>query len=510
MKRDLCVVSLAAGLSLAGRFVAATRLEVFQDEALYWWGAQARPLSFSPHPPAAYLMVRLGTMVFGNTLLGLRAGSLVWGTAAIVLAYALGRDLYGARAGVWAAGFMAASPIFAAAGAATTPDGLLTALWLLFVWATWRSAAGGGAGWWGLGALALAAGLYTKYMMVLAPPALLLALCGSPQGRRALRTPGPWAALAVGVSLFAAQFLRWNVAHGWASLRYHLESRHAWSLSWKSGGQYVLGHLGALSPLLCALVIGALVCEARAWRRGNPRAAWVLAFGAMPILFFLPPSVFTASSLLRVQWDLVGYAVGTIAAGALMAGWGQGPPGRRWLRPLGIGALALAGMLTGATLVGLVYPTATEALGIRPLTLRRLGWRQLAARVQDVKRETAADFVVTDSFRTALSLGYYSGQRDGIYTLLDSASKRYGLNEALRSWRMDESHMVKERLGQSGLYVEEHTCVRRCNCGQEPERIGQFFRQVSRVEALPVFLEERVLRCFRIYRVVELRPNVQP
>ena len=46
------LAAILAG-SLALRLAAAVPLDLFQDEALYWWGAGKPELSFCPRPPGA-------------------------------------------------------------------------------------------------------------------------------------------------------------------------------------------------------------------------------------------------------------------------------------------------------------------------------------------------------------------------------------------------------------------------------------------------------------------------
>jgi len=214
--------------------------------------------------------VRLGLAVLGVGVLGLRLGSLLCGTAAIIVAYLLARDLYGARVGVWAAALLASCPLVFALGTVTTPDAFLLPLWLVFMWTLWRAANGWGTFWWLAAGVVLAAGLYAKHIMALAVPCALLALCASPRGRATLGRPCPWVALGVGMACFLPVFVAWNWQHGWATLRFHLAARHDWSFSLKTCARYVLGHAGALSPVLYVGVLASLVAAGRAWWRSGP------------------------------------------------------------------------------------------------------------------------------------------------------------------------------------------------------------------------------------------------
>jgi len=127
--REWALVAALAAVSLAVRAVLAARVGIFQDEALYWWLAHDPEFSFCPHPPATPLVVLVGGWVFGHGTVGLRAGSLFFGTLTVVLAALLGRDLYGRKAAVWAAALLAICPLAVAVGCVATPDATLACLW---------------------------------------------------------------------------------------------------------------------------------------------------------------------------------------------------------------------------------------------------------------------------------------------------------------------------------------------------------------------------------------------
>lgn len=492
------LTAILAG-SLALRLAAALPLAPFQDEALYWWGARSAEPSFCPHPPGAYLLVWAGTQVFGDSLLGLRVGTLACGTAAVLLAYLMGRELHGPAAGLWAAAMFAFCPAMAGAGAVASPDSLIIFLWLLCAWAVWRGISRPSAGWWGLAGLALAAGLYTKYMMVLALPGAFLALCASAQGRRALRTPWPWAAAAGGLALFLPVFIASEWTHGWPAVRYHLLSRHQWSPSWQRVAYYAATAAAAYSPLLWVGTLATLAAAARVAWRGEARAGWLAGFGLVPIAFFLLPRIVTKHSMIQVQWDAFAYAVGLVALGGTVAGAAHGRAGGRWRRGLGAAALAVAGLSAAAVLVGLLVPKAPLALGLRPPGLQRVGWRELAARLTTAGR--ASETIITDTFATAMTLGFHLGRREGIYTLDAPRNERYGLVEQLKAWRMDEACMLAERGGQDALYVHEHDCFSRCKCAIEPMRVRQLFSEVQLIDSVALSHGGQMAKCFHIYRV---------
>jgi len=504
-RREWRIALAIAVVSLALRFLIASHCDIFQDEALYWWEAHERGVNFCPHPPAASLAVRGGLALLGDNVLGLRVASLAWGTAAILVVFALGRDLYGPRAGLWAAALFASCPLFMGVSTITTPDSLLVLVWLLFMWAAWRAASGTGWLWWAAAGALVAAGFYTKYMMVLALPCTFLALLASPRGRALLRRPRPWLALGLGSALFVPVFLAWNAGNDWAAIRYHLSSRHHWEFAWGDAVRYVAAHAGAISPLTLVGVLAGFVAAWRSWRRGDWSAAWVIAFGFLPIAFFLLPSAFTRRGLMRVQWDEVGYAVGTIGFAAAVVGRTGAAGARRAWRRLGVGALVMACAVSGALIIGSRWPRAALGLGLRAPTRQTIGWRELAQRVREIRSSWQGEepLIVANSFSTLFCLAVHLHQRDGLYTLESRANVRYGLVEELGVWRVDEEHLT-QRLGRSAptlgvLFIDEHFGTDSDPWhARIPRRIRRSFASVERLEPLVITRGGHMIKHFTL------------
>lgn len=503
--REAWTVAAIAVVSLIVRAISAGATDLFQDEALYWWQAHGR-LTFSPHPPGVQVAVRLGAALLGRGTLGLRAASLLGCTGGTVLSYLLAREIYGARAGVWAAGLFASCPLFFVTGVVATADSLLVFLWLLLIYACWRGAHSGGIAWWAVTGIALAAGFYTKYMMVLAVPSGLLALCASKDGRAALGRRGPWMAVILGAALFAPVFLAWNSRYDWGALRYHLGARHEWVWDADLFGYYFLGHAGVISPALFLAVIVAMVAAWRSWRRGDERGAWVLSFTLVPVLFFFAPSVFTKRLMVREHWDAIGYAAGIVAVAGLVAPRDASSRGQGWRRGLGVGALGVALLCTVALLVLSGWPSLAVRLGVRAPTDHMLGWRELAGRVRELEASWAGapPFLVADSFRPALCVGFHLNRHTHIYTLRHERNIRYGLDDQLRERGMDVRDMREAHAGEDAIYLHEYRADS-SGVEHEPTSVYRFFHKVEPIEDFRVVHGGREVKHFGIFRARDCR-----
>jgi len=497
--REWALVAALAAVSLAARALLAARVGIFQDEALYWWLAHDPEFSFCPHPPATPLVVLVGGWVFGHGTVGLRAGSLFSGTLTVVLAALLGRELYGRKAAVWAAGLLAVCPLAVAVGCVATPDATLASLWMLIAWTTWHASRSRGLWWWIASGAVVAAGAYTKYMMALAVPCALVALLAWRPGRTFLRGPGPWVALGTAVVLFVPVFLIWDWRHGWTTLRYHLMARHELKASWSLAAKYFGGHAAFLSPVIWVGALAALVAAWREWRRmGSQRAAWLLGFGLLPILFFLVPSLLTKRRTMRVHWDLIGYCVGIVGLAGLVVGGGR----RRWL---GLAAIGGALPITVALFIASLWPAAAVAVGARPPSARMLGWERLAARVKDLEQTMPTPhLVLTSSFHSALCLGFVRGSREGIFTFLEVNDLGYGLSEQLKVRGLDVSRLVSEYPGRPVLYVHEFRHPAAPRPRDHPRRVLRLYRRLEPLAEVKVEIGGRIWRRFGLYRASDM------
>jgi 4-amino-4-deoxy-L-arabinose transferase-like glycosyltransferase len=511
-KKSWPLLVLIVALSLAARALFAFSVDIFQDEAIYWCQA-GEGLSFVPHPPGTALLMRLGLAVFGHgSVPGLRLGSVLAGTGFLLMTYILGREFGGRTAGLWAAAMAAVCPLFVALTALATPDAPLLMLWLTFVWVAWRAFRTGRARWWAATAVVLAAGLYTKYMMVLALPSLVLALWATSEGRLVLRRARTWVALLGGLAAFAVPFLAWDGYRGWPALRYHLVARHHWAFQFGLLFDYVLRHLGAISPILMVSALWACARWARLCRKGDARGAWLASFCGVPVLFFLMPSIATERTMIRVHWDAIGYAVGMVGFACLLSETGIHLRQLRRRRSIAILGVGLAAIISTGGLSAALAPQLAVRAGLKPPTSRMLGWADLARCVRDIEARstTPPSFIAADSFRTALPLAFYLDTRRDIYSLQHERNVRYGLRGELGEWGMDEAHLIAEQAGRDGIYVHRFRPSDRPDVERLPDRVYRLCTSLDKEGDVRIVIRGRTIVHFGVYRLHGLTAPQDP
>lgn len=340
-------------------------------EAYYWTWSRELALGYLDHGPLVALLIRLGTALLGDTPLGVRLPFVLLSALTLwLLADTASRLAAGERrAGLVAALGLLAMPAYLIAGGAANPDGPYAFLCVLelrvllaivgggptpadpaprsrFVRLAHPALAGLIAG------LAIDAKLLGVLLVPLPVGAALL-LGPSTLGARFGRALAALSAAALG----ALPVLLWNHAHGWASLGYHLGTRHTRPVgpSLENLAKLLGGQLAYVSPLVLIGLASALPWLLR--RRAERRAALLLSAA----LLLLVPGYLLILVVPGAEphWPMAGYLPLALALGAAL------PPRLRSSRAV----RAWSWIALGFTVVGvaLLQLHVRTDLGVRTL-----------------------------------------------------------------------------------------------------------------------------------------------
>lgn len=360
----------------------------FRDEFYYLACGHHLAWGYVDHGPIVALQARLGEMLFGTSVFGIRVFSAMAGAATIFLGGMI----------AWAMGGGRVAQVLAMIGLLLAPeligtDGYLSmnsfepvfwtfcALALVFV-VQGRSAAT----WWTLFGVAAGVGLLNKPSMLFFLVALGIGLLLTPE-RRILFTR--WAAVGIALAIvIALPNVLWQVHNHWPTLEFLRNGR--------AGGKNVvlspLGFLGAqvamMNPVTVFLWITGIVALVRAKSIRNAR--W-LGFGA--IAFFVIMYAMHAK-----DYYLTGVYPALFAAGAIAweTRFAKAGAGRGFAIPAYETLLVLTGLIvlpmSAPVLAPATWVRYTTALHLRPSNTEtektgplpqfyadRFGWDQLAA-----------------------------------------------------------------------------------------------------------------------------------
>ena len=379
------------------RLMVAAFVPLAPDEAYYWIWSRALAPGFPDHPPMVALWIRAGTMLAGQTALGVRLlGPLSVALATWMLADAADRLLPGRRAGLVATSLLNATLLVGVGTVIMTPDTPLLFFWVAALWAMARLMDGGRGAWWlAVGAFAGLA-MASKYSAAFLWLGIALWLLIVPQARAWLRRWQPWAGVGLGLLLFLPVLL-WNADHGWVSFVRQGGRVGDWQPARAAGFllELIGGQIGLATPGVWLLSVAGIVEAVRlTWRTRDPAWTLLAALSLPAILVFVQHAT---GDRVQGNWPAIIYPAAVVAASGL-----RGQVWRRLRWPsVGLG-LAITVLVYLHAAIGIV-PAPSR---LDPVAIRLDGWTGLARQVEDVAKRVGADRVVTDQYALAAELAW--------------------------------------------------------------------------------------------------------
>jgi 4-amino-4-deoxy-L-arabinose transferase-like glycosyltransferase len=387
----------AAAALVAVRGLMAVLLPPAFDETYYWLWSRDLAWSYLDHPPMVAYVIRAGTLLFGDTLAGIRVGTwvlsavssyLVWRAAALLL----NDERQAARAVLYYnLTLMVSVQAFAA-----TPDAPAMAASSLMLYALARLRKDGNPHWWWAVGLAGGIGLLSKYTALFLGAGVLLWLFTA-EGKRWRASFYPYAAAALGLLLFLPVVL-WNAAHEWISFEKQFgRAAGGGGVTLKYLGEFLAGQLALATPFIAILGVAGL---SRAFRRRMPyHAALLLLFCliAPSMIYFLFHAL---QARVQGNWPSFLYPAFAIAA-AIDFGSGRALAlVRRAAIPFASAVLAVVYLhaLTGALPLGARDPLAR---------LMAIGFSPVAERIESLRSADQAHVVLTTSYAPTGWLAFY-------------------------------------------------------------------------------------------------------
>jgi Dolichyl-phosphate-mannose-protein mannosyltransferase len=397
-------------LALAAlRLVAAAFTPLTFDEAYYWMWSQHLAGGYYDHPPMVAVVIRLGTMVAGDTELGVRLASIL---LALPMSFAMFRSaeiLFGGVRVAATATILLNVTLMAAVGTLiVTPDAplLVASSFVLFFLAKVLET-GRGAWWLAVGA-AVGAALLSKYTALFFGPAILIWLVSVAKLRRWLLTPWPYLGGLVALVLFTPVIL-WNADHHWVSFLKQMGRARIEDFRPVFIAELIPTQIGFATPLV--FILGAMGLHALAWRHAGTFAARAL----INAMFWTIVAYFVWHSLharVEANWFAPVYPALAIAAAvaAHLVPW-EAKAQRlsdfclRWASPVGIVMFALLIVQANTGwLSGFRRDATVRSVGV--------GWRELAAGIEAVRVRTGASCVLAPDYGTTGWLAFYLPKGD--------------------------------------------------------------------------------------------------
>ena len=401
-------VALHTGLLILGlvalRLIAAAVTPITFDEAYYWMWSKHLAGGYYDHPPMVALVIRLGTLIAGDTEFGVRLVSILLALPMSWAVYQAAAILFGSRRVAASSTIFLNITLMAAVGTMiVTPDApLLVASSLLLFSLAKVLQTGRGAWWLAVGAAAGCA-LLSKYTALFFGPAILIWLVVVPQLRQWLISPWLYLGGLVAALLFSPVIL-WNAEHGWVSFIKQMGRAKIEDFRPAYIAELIPTQIAFATPLVW--ILGAMGLYALSRRRIGASPSRVL----VNTLFWVIVAYFVWHALharVEANWFAPVYPAFAVAA-AVAAHLVDWQPRwqrladfcRRWATP---GGIALFVLLVVQADTGLLSGYRRDA------TVRSVGvgWRETAAEIEAVRARVGATCVLAPDYGTTAWLVFY-------------------------------------------------------------------------------------------------------
>jgi hypothetical protein len=399
--RNTAVTVLAL---VALRLVAAAWTPLTFDEAYYWMWSKHLAGGYYDHPPGVAWVIRSGTMIAGDTELGVRLVSILLALPMSWAVYRTATILFGGRRVAPTATILLNVTLMAAVGTMiVTPDAplLVASSFVLFYLAKVLET-GRGAWWLAVGA-AVGAALLSKYTALFFGPAILIWLVSVPKLRRWLISPWPYLGGLVSLALFSPVIL-WNADHHWVSFIKQIGRARIEDFRPTFIDELIPTQIAFATPLV--FILGVMGLYALLRRRDGASAARML----INTTFWTIVAYFIWHSLhARVEANWFGPVYPAFAVAAAVAANLTAWDARqqrvvdfclRWASPVGIlmFALLIVQANTGV-LTGYRRDATVRSVGV--------GWRELAGEIEAVRARVGATCVLAPDYGTTSWLAFY-------------------------------------------------------------------------------------------------------
>ena len=374
------------------------------DEAYYWMWSKNLAGGYYDHPPMVALVIRLGTMIAGDTELGVRLVSILLALPMSWAVYHAAGILFGGRRVAATAAILLNVTLMAAVGTMIiTPDApvLVAASFVLFALA--KVLETGRGAWWLAVGVAAGAALLSKYTALFFGPAILIWLAAVPKLRRWFLSPWLYLGGLVALAMFYP-VIRWNADHHWVSFIKQMGRARIEDFKPAFIAELIPTQIAFATPLV--FILGAMGLYALIRHRVGAMGARVL----ISTMVWIIVGYFVWHSLharVEANWFAPVYPAFAVAAAvaAVLVQWEARQQRlvdfcRRWAMPSGVVLFALLVVQanTGA-LTGYRRDATVRSVGV--------GWRTMADEIEAVRAREGASCVLAPDYGTTGWLAFY-------------------------------------------------------------------------------------------------------
>jgi len=397
--RDATRLALAIVLIIVVRLAVAAFTPLSFDEAYYWLWSKHLAAGYYDHPPLVAFIIRAGTLLFGDTSLGVRFVAWLVSAAATWAVWRAGTILLRSeRDGAVAALLLNVMPMIGVEALVATPDAPVIAAAAFLLLALAKLEQTGRGRWWLAAGLAAGIGLLSKYTAFFLGVGILVWLAAVPKERHWFLSPWPYLGGMLALLMFTPVVL-WNAQHDWISFAAQFGRVGAGGFTLRFLGEFLGGQLLLATPFIAVLGAAGIVIAARSRNAG---LALLAAMVAPAAVYFVWHSLHD-----RVQgnWPSFLYPAFAIAAAAA---WREiAARGASW----GMRTCKAAALPVAVLILAVVYAQALWGIvpRVRDPVSRLLAFEmdRVATDIETLRAQAQAKTIITTSYALASWFSFY-------------------------------------------------------------------------------------------------------
>ncbi|MEO1641685.1 MAG: glycosyltransferase family 39 protein [Pseudomonadota bacterium] len=393
--------------------VVVSPMELYADEAQYWRWSTSLDWGYYSKPPMIAWVIALSTSLFGDSEWAIRILAPVLHSFVALFLYLLGRQMFGARAGLVTVVAYLLMPGITLSSTVISTDGVLFPFWCLSLLLFWRLREGQ-AGWLSVAALgvAIGAGFLSKYAMLYFGIGIALtSLLDAPTRRSVLSVKGA-AAGAIALAILSPHLI-WNAANDFATVGHTLDNANLGGqlFNWDHFPEYLTDQMAVFGPVSFVALIAVLVFlrpRDDLAAVGDPahsvgaKRRWLACF-IVPVLVII--AFQAVLSRAHANWAATAYPAACVLVASLVV--------RRewWGVAFWVGVGIHVAMAIFAGLLALTPPSVSAALGQDNAVKRVRGWQDLSDQLMREVEKTQPSAILVDEREIWHGIDYYTRDR---------------------------------------------------------------------------------------------------
>lgn len=460
-------------------FITQSNIGLSPDEAQYWTWSQQIDWGYYSKPPGVAWQIFLGTVLFGETPLGVRVGSVLIGVITPLLIYLLARRCQlSTKTAFWSAILLTLSPLGIISSMLAITDVGMILFWICALIVITSSLTNSQPPNYYLLGFFIAMGALFKWPIYLLWLVILVMMPLFPTLRSKHLIGGALISLLGLLPSFT-----WNIQNDWATFR-HVTSSIQGSQPTPhifSGNplEFIGAQFALLSPILFILLILSII-KIFKHRTELPKG---LLFCCTTTLLLLG-AITTLSLFKKVQGNWCDYAY---PSAILLIGWygcNTGDAVRKWM----IGGVTLSVTLC-LIIFSIPYVQSNNLFGTVKIPYKtnpfrhNVGWENLPKALEDKGYDPSKDFLFSSKYQMSSILSFYADGQHRAYFL-----NLFGIrNNQFSYW----PSMRDEQLGKDGYYVivenQPHLDKHLAITDEYVEKLSLFFEKVEYLGVVPLF-----------------------